>query len=127
MEVIPDELKQFIFASFETIDQLRVLLLLHSGPERDWLPLAVSTRLYLRPTMARHCLDALAQRGFLQAEGAPDPRYRYRPARAELAALVDAVVDLDRTRPVTLINLVHARPKDPPQSFADTAKLRKDG
>ncbi|GAB4193453.1 MAG: hypothetical protein OHK0022_08350 [Roseiflexaceae bacterium] len=127
MEAIPEELKQFVFASFETIDQLRVLLLLHASPERDWLPLAVSTRLYLQPEVARTCLDALRQRGFLQAEGTTDPRYRYQPANAQLATLVDAVVELDRTRPVTLINLVYARPKGPLQSFADAFKFRKEG
>lgn len=127
MEAIPEELKQFVFASFETIDDLRVLLLLHSSQERDWLPLSVGARLYLKPEVAQKSLDALWNKGFLHAEGGTSPRYRYQPARAELAALVDAVVELDRTRPVTLINLVYARPKDPLQSFADAFKLRKDG
>ncbi len=127
MEDIPEELRRFIFASFETVDQLRVLLLLHGTSGRHWLSLAVGTRLHLRPHVARSCLDVLCQRGFLQAEGAPEPRYRYQPAGADQAALVDAVVDLDRTRPVTLINLIHARPKDPPQGSRDAFEHRKEG
>src|SRR5687768_9784920 len=126
MEDIPEELKQFIFASFESMDQLRILLLLQASPERDWSILAMSTNLYLRPELAQKGLDTLQRKGFVVVHDQSDPHYRYQPASTALEQMVQAVVMLDQTRPVTLIKLIYARPQDPLQSFADAFKLRKD-
>ncbi|HEU5100026.1 MAG TPA: hypothetical protein VFU22_13450 [Roseiflexaceae bacterium] len=126
MESIPEELKQFIFASFESVDQLRMLLLLQASPERGWSPLSVSAKLYLQPGVVQVGLDTLQRKGFLAVHDQSDPRYRYQPASTELEQMVRAVVKLDQTRPVTLIKLIYARPKDALQSFADAFKLRRD-
>jgi hypothetical protein len=107
MELISDELKQFINTSFETVDHLRILLLLQASPERAWSLMAVSSNRHLRPEVAQKALDILWQKGFIAVDDSAERRYRYRPVSVELARLLNAVVDLDRTRPVTLIKLVY--------------------
>jgi hypothetical protein len=126
MEPIPDTLKQFIFASFETIDQLRMLLLLQTNPERVWSAMAICSRLYLQPDVVDKGLLMLRQKGFLTTPDNVVDWYRYQPASAELEQLVRAVVELDRTRPVTLIKLIYARPKDAAQRSADASTLCKE-
>jgi hypothetical protein len=126
MEPISDTLKQFIFASFETIDQLRMLLLLRTNPERIWSAMAICSRLYLQPDVVDKGLVMLRQKGFLTTPDNVVDWYRYQPASAELEQLVRAVVELDRTRPVTLIKLIYARPKDAAQRSADASTLCKE-
>lgn len=126
MEPIPDTIKQFIFASFETIDQLRMLLLLQANPERVWSAMAICSRLYLQPDVVDKGLDRLRQKGLLATSDKLVDRYCYQPASAEIEQLVRAVVELDRTRPVILIKLIYARPKDAAQRSADASTLRKE-
>jgi hypothetical protein len=126
MEPVPDALKQLIFASFETIDQLRILLLLQANPERVWSAMAISASLYVHPDVVGHSLTMLRQKGFVITPDNVADQYCYQPANAEIEQLVRAVVELDRTRPVTLIRLIYARPKGTPQRAADASKPRKD-
>lgn len=110
MEPISAELKQFIFACIETVDQLRILLLLQASPERAWSPTSVSSTLYLQPDVARNDLDLLRQKGFFVLSDSAKSQYRYQPISATVDQMVRAIVELDRTRPVTLIRLIYARP-----------------
>jgi hypothetical protein len=109
MEPIADELKQFIYASFETLDQLRILLLLQANPDRDWRPAAISASLHVQADVAQQSLDRLRQKGFLDLPTGSERQYRYQPASVELAQQVSAVAELDRTRPVTLIRLIYQK------------------
>jgi hypothetical protein len=109
---IPDELKLFIFTCFETVVQLRILLLLQASPERAWSATSVSATLSLRTDVARSDLNVLRQQGLLTVSDNANDQYRYQPASADLAQMVRAVVELDRTRPVTLIKLIYSRPKN---------------
>ena len=127
MEQIPEALKAFIFASFETVDQLRILLLLQANPGKVWDAASVSSKLHLQPDVAQNCLQILCQKGFLTLSDGADPQYGYQPANAELEQRVRAVVELDRTRPVTLIRLIYSRPKEMFQTVADPSKLQRDG
>jgi hypothetical protein len=126
MEPIPDALKQLIFACFETIDQLRILLLIQANPERVWSATAISASLYVHPDVVGNSLNRLRQKGFVITPDNAGDGYCYQPANAEIEQLVRTVVELDRTRPVTLIKLIYARPKDAPQRAADASTLRKD-
>jgi hypothetical protein len=107
MEPIADELLHFIRATFETVDQLRILLLLQASPERAWHPAAISAYLYMQPDGVRKSLDLLCQKGCVAILDNSELRYCYQPASTEIARLLSAVVEFDRTRPVTLIRLIY--------------------
>ncbi len=106
------------------MDQLRAMLLLHASPQAEWDATDVGTRLYLTPALAAVVLARLEANGLLVSRGEPR-RYQYQPQSPELTALVEEIVTLDRERPVTLIHMIYARPKDI-KAFADAFKLRKD-
>jgi hypothetical protein len=106
---IPTEIARFIAANLDSVDQLRVLLLLQANPQQDWRVEEVCRHLYLSiPDTAAH-LDKLAERGFASAGQGAAPTYRYAPRTEEMAAMGRHIADLDRQRPVTLINLLYSR------------------
>ena len=117
-------LNQFISAHLGTVDHLRVLLHLKGTPRTEWDVLDVAAKLYLPPKSAAAVLAELTDHGLAVPSGDP-PRYRYQPRTPELAQLVEHLAEMDRTQPVTLINLIYARSKDV-QAFADAFKLRKE-
>jgi hypothetical protein len=126
VEEIPVDLKQFIFTYIDTVDDLRALLMLRAQPEVDWSVEHASLKLYQPLGVASAVLAKLTARGFLTSQSSPKLSYRYGPASADLANMVDRVVELDRTRPVTLINLIYNRTKDSLQAFSDAFRLRKE-
>jgi hypothetical protein len=124
MSNIPDDVKFFIRANIESVDQLRILLFLRNQPEQEWNMLNVSAKLYLRPEVATAELAKLEARGLLTSTQEPK-RYSYNPRSPELEDMVNKVAQLDQERPVTLIKLIYSLSKDV-QAFADAFKLRKD-
>ena len=118
-------LKQFITTHLKTVDHLRCLLHLKSTPRTEWDVVDLSLKLYLTPSAAGAVLAQLEGSGLVVAREEP-PRYRYQPSNPELSQLVEELADMDRTQPVSLINLIYALPKDT-HAFADAFKLRKEG
>jgi hypothetical protein len=100
------------------------LLHLKGAPRTEWDVLDCATRLYLPPQNAAKVLHELAAKGLAVVTDEP-PRYRYQPSSAELADFVEKLADMDRTQPVTLINLIYAQAKDI-QALADAFKLRNE-
>ena len=88
--------------------------------------MAISASLYLHPDVVGNSLNMLRQKGFIITPDNVADRYCYQPANTEIEELVRAVVELDRTRPVTLIKLIYARPKVTPQRSVDASAPRKD-
>jgi hypothetical protein len=111
MEEIPDLIKAFIRASFETVDQLRVLLLLQANPGRGWNAISVSSLLHIQPDLVRNCLQILHHKCFLRPCDTGSHQYNFQPANAEMEQMVRMVAELDRTRPVTLIRLIYSEPQ----------------
>ncbi len=117
-------IEQFIQGYIESVDQLRAVLLLQHDSQVEWEATDVGTKLYILPAAATAVLERLVAHGLCAGRGEPR-RYRYQPQSSELGQLVQEVVRLDRERPVTLLNMIYARPKDI-QAFADAFKLRQD-
>ncbi len=109
MNEIPMDVARFIEENLETVDQLRVLLLLQAGPGQDWRAEEVSRQLYLTVPDAAGHLAKLASRGFVSPSQGPPLAYRYEPRTDEIAAMGRRLAQFDRERPVTLINLLYSR------------------
>lgn len=123
---IPEGVRAFIAQNIESAELLETLLLVHSGPGREWTPEEVARSIYTVPAGATRRLEQLVGMGLTTSSGAADPAYRYAPATPALAAQVDALAAAYRAHRVAVINLVYSRPPDPLRSFADAFKLRKD-
>ncbi|HEY3931807.1 MAG TPA: hypothetical protein VGM58_05500 [Verrucomicrobiae bacterium] len=117
-------LEEFIKTQLESVDDLRGLLLFHSNPQTEWDSTSLAVKLYIQPAAAAAVLARMAAKKFLIAEGQP-VRYHFQPESPELAQLVKELAELDRQRPVTLINMIYARPEDL-QAFADAFKIKKE-
>jgi hypothetical protein len=117
--------RAFIDAYVESIDSLRVLLLLARHPDRTWRVEDVSAGTALAPEAVLAQLQRLTATGLMVvAEDAP-PAYRYSPRAAEFDEMVRELIELDDRRPVTLIRLVYARKSSSAQAFADAFRLRR--
>lgn len=116
-------LEEFIKTQLSSVDELRALLLLHSNPSVEWDGAALAGKLYVQPAAAMSILKQLSAKGFLVAAGDPI-RYRFQPQSPELLQLVKELAELDRQRPVTLINMIYGHRGDI-QAFAEAFKLKK--
>lgn len=120
----PEELCLLIQQSLPNLEAAEALLLLHRYPDRPWKAADVVEG--LRPSevgagAARKYLEAFAERGLVGRR--PDDAWQYQPASPELDALVRALDQAHKRRPVTLVRLIYDLKI---RSFADAFKLRKD-
>lgn len=119
----PDELKRFIAAHVDTVEQLEVLLLLQTRPAEVWSPQRVSAELRTSSMSAAMRLERLCATGLCEeVEGG----VRLRPADAAVERAIGLVATAYRERRVSLIALIYARPPAGVQAFADAFRLKKD-
>jgi DNA-binding IclR family transcriptional regulator len=107
-----------------SVNELRALLLLSRDPQTEWSAETLASKLYFQPSLATAVLTRLVASGFLVAS-AESHRYRFQPHSSELEKIVAELDELDRKRPVTLINMIYAKPADI-QAFADAFKIKKE-
>lgn len=112
----------FINAYVESIDYLRVLLLLARQPKRVWNVEEVASSVAITQELALAQLQRLVTTG-LSVAVAP-AGYQYGPRAAEFDEMVQELIQLDDRKPVTLIRLVYARKSVSAQAFADAFRLR---
>ena len=103
-------IEQFIRTQIETVDSLRALLLLRSDPQARWDAGLVSAQLHLPPQEAARVLGDLAAKGLINVSSGL--YYRYGPPLPEFAPLIEQLAQIDQAHPVSLINLIYARPED---------------
>jgi hypothetical protein len=116
----------FINAYIESIDFLRVLLLLAREPERDWRVEDVSANTALTRETALLQLQRLKLAGLIVTPTESEATFRYGPRATEFDQMVQELIQLDDHKPVTLIRLVYARKSSSAQAFADAFKLRRN-
>lgn len=127
MDSFPENVKQFLDAYIESIDQLEILRILAEVPTRVWDIGDLATQLQLTSIIAQTQVKALYSRGLLptDAEG-KGPLIRYGPQNPALELALSQVLQLYRERPVTMIRMVYAQANERLKAFADAFKLRKE-
>ncbi|MEP7342532.1 MAG: helix-turn-helix domain-containing protein [Acidobacteriota bacterium] len=123
---IPNDIRQFILRSIDSIAQLEALLLLRANPQQTWDIHAIARRLYITEQETSMLLSGLSEQG-LVAPGGESGQFAYQPASADLARMVDQVAEIYAKHLVPVTNLIHAKPRTRMQEFADAFRLRKDG
>lgn len=122
---ISEELREFLQQRLPSVEQIEIVLLLRSSPERSWTAPEVAARVGTPPESAAMRLFLLASSGLIVFEAAGLPRYRY----ASSDASVDSVLEeLDRqyaNERAAVVALIGGPPADPVKSFADAFKLKK--
>jgi hypothetical protein len=123
--VVSERLRAFLQQRLASLDQIEVVLLLRSEPERSWTAMEVAEELRMAPEPAAMRLFLLASGGLIAFEPSAVPRYRYSGADAETQALIQelsAVFTADRG---AVASVVDTSSRDPLRSFADAFKLKK--
>ena len=124
--LIPDEIKEFILRTVDSVAQLEALLLLRANPELKWTADAVAGRLYIRAEEAVPWLERLCAASFLVSTGERPPLYHYQPCSAELGQMVDRLADVYARHLVAVTHLIHSKPRTRVREFADAFRLKKD-
>lgn len=115
----------FINAYIESIDQLRVLLLLARQRERARTVGEISAACGLPTDKVLILLQRLISVGLMASAGETEVTFQYGPRAVEFDQMVQELIQLDDQMPVTLIRLVYARQSGSAQAFADAFRLRR--
>lgn len=122
---IPDEVRQFILTSIDSIAQLEALLLLRDHSEQKWTCTMVAERIYISEPQAAALLSKLVARGFIVTEGNEPSAFSYHPKTEEMAKSIDQLAETYTKYIVPVTNLVHQRSRCNIVEMADAFKLKK--
>lgn len=125
---ISEELKRFIHAQINSVEQLEVLLLLKSKPHKEWNATEVSEALFIQPASAAVRLAALHSGGLLSTPNAAQPNalFRYQPSSPILDRLVGSLELAYKERKHSVITLIFSKPNENIRVFSDAFKIRRD-
>ncbi len=126
VDTFPEEVQRFIVDNLSSVEELEVLLLLRSRPDKEWNAAEVSQALYTQPAAAAMRLNDLRSHGLLTSRKEASELYRYHPRTADLEPLVSRLSEAYRERRVAVITLIYSKASSQVQAFADAFKLRKD-
>jgi DNA-binding MarR family transcriptional regulator len=122
-----EEVKRFLEANIESVDQLEILRLLGEDPHKEWQAEELAREAQTTPAAIAMHLAALHTRGLLGTRTQEIHLFcRYGPATPELAEKVERLLQVYRERPVTMIKLVYARSKDMLKTFAEAFRLKRE-
>ncbi len=125
-EEIPARVVRFLETCIDSIEQLRVLLLLHSCPSREWTVTEMTAELRSSEASIAKRLDDLYQRKVLDRPVDPAARHRFNPITTELRDVIAELAHENEVRPYRLIDAIYSKPDKGLQEFADAFKIRGD-
>ena len=125
-EALSPAVKQLLSRYIRSVEQLEVLLLVQSQPNRAWTADAVYDVIRSSKSSIAERLATFTAHGFLVEENGSPTTFRYAPKDEALRAAVQEAATLYQTRRIRVIEAIFAPEADPVQSFADAFKLRKD-
>jgi hypothetical protein len=125
-DLIPDDVKRFINEKIDSVAELEGLLLLRRKREIEWTAETLSQELYTNREQAGKVLTALHLLGFLAVRAVnKKPKYQYQPVSAELGMLADRIDEVYSKYLIPVTNLIHSKPPNKIQKFADAFRFRK--
>jgi hypothetical protein len=123
-EDLPPEIRSFISTYLRSLEQLEILLLLSSNPDAGWTVQRVYEIILSSKASVESWLEDFVGVGFFERSADSPPIYRF-IATGELAASIETLAQLYKTKPVRIIEAIFKKDRNPAQSFADAFKLRK--
>lgn len=118
------DLKAFVFACLDSVEQMEILALLH-GRQTPLPTHAVAAQLGLAAPAARHHLETLTARGLLRIEiVGEEARFSYAPRSPALRTFADQLVELYGTSRMVVLRTIAQNAKGSLKRFADAFKLR---
>jgi Mn-dependent DtxR family transcriptional regulator len=121
---IPENVRQFIFAYIDSVEQLEVLFLLRAEPGQSYTASQISGQLRSSEASVSGRLASLANAGLI--DGDPVNGFRYAPKNKEIFALVDQLSESYRILRHRVLELIFS-PMKRARSFADAFVVSKPG
>lgn len=125
-EIIPEDAKQFILRHIDSIAQMECLLLLKANPQTEWNAKTIAKGLYISEQETVELLQQLSMQGLIAMPPGSQPNFVYKPESPDLEAMMDRVAELYVHHLVPVTHLIHSKPKNRIQEFADAFRIRKD-
>jgi hypothetical protein len=119
-----EELERFIKEQIRSLEQLEILLLLSSAPDKKWTEQAVYEVIKSSRASVTARLNELVSQKLLSTETAGV--FTFSPESETVKRLVQELAVAYKQRPVRVVELLYSRPPDAVQEFAKAFKLRKD-
>ena len=116
-------LRQFIAQHIRSVEQIEVLCLLSTEPEKAWTVDEVFRAIQSTRKSIAVCLEEFSQRGLLASQRAET--YRLSPETPELTQRVAELTAAYRERRVAIIQTIYGKPSEAVQGFADAFNLKK--
>jgi hypothetical protein len=122
----PEDIIRFLYDHIDSIDRLEILRILGEDREKEWDSVALAGAVQADPQVVRAHLMAMHSRGLLMVmlRGA-DLACRYGARTPELEDMVNRLLRTYTERPVTTINLVYERARNPLRALADALRIKK--
>jgi predicted ArsR family transcriptional regulator len=125
-ERLSNEVTRLIAEHITSVEQLEILLLLRSTPEREWSAHQVSDAIRTSEQSAARRLEDLHARGFLSARGDSPPHYTYSPSSRSLGDAVSSLASSYAALRYTVIDAIFSKPIQNLRVYADAFRLRED-
>jgi hypothetical protein len=126
MADIPVNVATFVKENIDSVEQLEILLLLRSNPEKQWTPEDVSRVLSTSPQSAAARLAEFHSRGLLGLTASQKRQYHYLPRSPELDKTIGELAEAFTRYRVRVINLIFSKPIGKIRTFEDPFKVRNE-
>lgn len=125
-EAISQEVKDFIAAHINSVEQLEVLLLLRIHADQEWSADTLAKELRIDASWAATRLADLSTRGLLAVRETSESLYLFNPKTPELRRIVGDLALTYTERRVAVINLIYSKPLDNIRVFAEAFRFKKE-
>jgi hypothetical protein len=121
-EGIPEDIERLIFAHIDSVEQIDVILLLKSQPEKWWTPESISSELRTTPKSIKARLQHSMRLKLFEVKG---DSYRYNPKDPATNELITQLAECYRVRKHRILELIFS-PAKRARNFADAFAFGKN-
>ena len=124
--MIADDVRRFVLTSIPSVPFLEAMLVLRASAGAPMPARALADRLYVSVDRAAGLARELCAARIAEPVDSEPDTFRYAPADAHLAALLDRVAAAYGQSLVEISRLIHSKTERAAQQFADAFRLRKE-
>lgn len=122
---LSNEAREFLRAHIQSLEQLEILGILRSEPEREWTAAAIYERILSSERSIAGRLSQFVANGLASASTSSPPTFRYSPREAALDQGAEATLLAYRDRRLLVIETIFRPDTDPAQSFSDAFRFKQ--
>ncbi|MES2803848.1 MAG: hypothetical protein V4654_15250 [Bdellovibrionota bacterium] len=122
---LPIDVRYFLETSIDSIEQLQVLILLQTHPNKIWTTNEIAIELRSVDTSIQKRLHDLYRRNILLVSD-KENEHKFLPSSTSMRALIEILAGENQLRPYQVIDAIYASPDKSILDFANAFKMRGD-